>query len=57
MRKLATDARADLDQRFGVLIDREANRYRSQVHDRGFDPGAAERLAGLIQQLRRGVNR
>ena len=57
VRKLAADARTDLDRRFGVLIDREANRYRSQVFDRGFDPGAAERLAGLIQQLRRGVNR
>ena len=57
VRKLATDARADLDRRFGVLIDREADRYRSRVLDRGFDPGAAERLGGLTRQLRRGLGR
>ena len=57
VRKLAADARADLDRRFGVLIDREADRYRECVRGGGFDPDAAERLRALTRQLRRGLSR
>ena len=57
VRRMATDARADLDRRFGALLDREADRFRDQVAASGLDPDAADRLEALADRLRRGLAR
>lgn len=57
VRRLALEARTDLDRRFGVLIDREAARFRSEVASLGVDPAAAERLDAMAGRLRTEVAR
>ncbi|MEZ5383392.1 MAG: ABC transporter [Microthrixaceae bacterium] len=55
VRRLAAEARADLDRRTGVLLDRESRRFLDPLAALNLDPARADALRGLAQQLRKEV--
>jgi len=57
VRRLAAEARADLDRRAGILLDQEAARFHAVLDDRAVDAGAAARLRDLADRLRVDVAR
>jgi hypothetical protein len=52
IRELADEARRDLLERVGALLDAEANRYRAVLDGAGADPGAADRLRRAAAAVR-----
>ena len=57
VRRLATTARADLDQRTAELVDTEAARFREALAGLGLEPALSGRLRDAADELRRAVAR
>lgn len=57
VRRLAAEARADLDRRTGILLDQEADRFHAVVDGHAVDADAAARLRDLAGRLRADVAR
>lgn len=57
VRRLAADARADLDDRTARLVDEEASRFRAALAEVAVDPASAAHLEALAARLREGVAR
>jgi hypothetical protein len=57
VRRLAAEARADLDERTARLVDDEAARFRAVLDELAVDPAVAAHLDALAGRLRDGVAR
>lgn len=57
VRRLASAAREDLDERATQLIEDEADRFREVLRDTGADPHLADDLVGFARRLRAEVAR
>jgi hypothetical protein len=55
VRRLAEEARADLDRRATALLDEEAARFYAVLNDHAVDAAAAPRLRELAGRLRADV--